>query len=132
MQIRQVVVTGQNQVELQADELDPARLGPNEVLIKSEWSFISTGTELANYTGREPKVFQPGAWCAYPWKSGYANCGIVQAVGAQVKRTQPGERVFTYGRHASHFAYDANRLLIGVPDDIDPALGGRLWIGFGG
>jgi 2-desacetyl-2-hydroxyethyl bacteriochlorophyllide A dehydrogenase len=122
MQIRQVVVTGQNQVELQADELDPARLGPNEVLIKSEWSFISTGTELANYTGREPKVFQPGAWCAYPWKSGYANCGIVQAVGAQVKRTQPGERVFTYGRHASHFAYDANRLLIGVPGDIDPAL----------
>jgi 2-desacetyl-2-hydroxyethyl bacteriochlorophyllide A dehydrogenase len=122
MQIQQVVVTGQNQVELQCDVLDEQPLGPNELLIESEWTFISTGTELANYTGREPKVFQPGTWCAYPWKSGYANCGIVQAVGQQVKRAQPGDRVFTYGRHASAFKYDASRLVVRVPDDIDPAV----------
>ena len=100
MQIRQVVVTGQEQVELQHDFLDEQMLGPHDLLIESEWSFISTGTELANYTGREPKVFQAGTWCAYPWRSGYANCGVVRAIGSAVTRARVGERVFTYGRHA--------------------------------
>jgi 2-desacetyl-2-hydroxyethyl bacteriochlorophyllide A dehydrogenase len=120
MYIKQVVVTGQNQVELQTNILDERPLGPQELLVESEWSFISTGTELANYTGREPKVFQPGAWCAYPWKSGYANCGIVRAAGAQVTAAQPGDRVFTYGPHASAFRYDTRRLVVGVPEDIAP------------
>lgn len=121
MHIHEVVVTGQNQVELQVGELDAQSLGRNELLIQSEWSFISTGTELANYTGREPKVFQPGSWCTYPWRSGYANCGLVLAVGEGVTRAQPGDRVFTYGRHASAFKYDASRLVVRVPDDLNPA-----------
>jgi 2-desacetyl-2-hydroxyethyl bacteriochlorophyllide A dehydrogenase len=122
MQIRQAVVTGPYQVEVQSEEVDEQALGPRELLIETEWTFISTGTELANYTGREPKVFQPGAWCAYPWRSGYANCGIVRAVGADVTRVRHGERVFTYGRHASAFKYDENRLVVPVPADLDPAL----------
>jgi threonine dehydrogenase-like Zn-dependent dehydrogenase len=87
LDIKQVVVTGQNQVELQKATMDE-NLGPNELLIETEYTFISTGTELANYTGKEPKVFQPGAWCAYPWRSGYANVGIVKAVGAQARRAK--------------------------------------------
>jgi 2-desacetyl-2-hydroxyethyl bacteriochlorophyllide A dehydrogenase len=120
MKIKQVVVTGQNQVELQTLELDSQKLGRDELLIESEWSFISAGTELANYTGKEPKVFQPGAWCAYPWKSGYANVGLVQAVGEGVTRVTPGQRVFTYGPHASAIRYHQRRLVIPVPDDIPP------------
>ncbi len=81
MKIKHVVVTGQNQVELQTAEIDEGNLGPNEILIDTECSFISTGTELANYTGKEPKVFQPGTWCAYPSPSGFANVGIVRSVG---------------------------------------------------
>lgn len=122
MRIKEVVVTGQRQVALQDNDLDEGNLGASELLIESEWTFISTGTELANYTGREPKVFQPGAWCAYPWKSGYANCGIVSAVGERVQRARPGDRVFTYGRHASAFKYDEQRLVASVPAAIEPAL----------
>ena len=72
MEIKQVVVTGQNQIALQTAEIHDENLGPNEILVETEYTYISTGTELANYTGREPKVFQPGSWCAYPWCSGYA------------------------------------------------------------
>lgn len=122
MEIKQVVVTGQHQAELQTLVLDESTLGPRELLIESEWSFISSGTELANYTGREPKVFQPGAWCAYPWKSGYANCGIVRAVGEQVTRARVGERVFTYGPHATAFRYSEERLVVSAPADIAPDL----------
>lgn len=120
--IKQVVVTGQNQVELQEGVLDERPLERDEVLIETEATFISTGTELANYTGREPKVFQPGQWCTYPWKSGYANVGIVQAVGAGVTRVKLGDRVFGYGAHASWVRYNQQRLLIPVPAGLDPVI----------
>ncbi len=122
MQIRQVVVTGQNQVELQQTELDEARLGPGDLLIDTEYTFISAGTELANYTGKEPKVFLPGQWCTYPWKSGYANVGIVRAVGPSVDKAKPGDRVFTYANHGSTVIFNQKRLVIPVPEDIDPVI----------
>ncbi len=122
MRIREVVVTGQHQVELQSNEIEEAVLTPNELLIDTEYTFISSGTELANYTGREPKVFQEGAWCAYPWRSGYANVGIVREVGRNVTRAAPGERVFSYGRHASVVRYSQERLVVPVGDTVDAAV----------
>lgn len=121
MKIKQVVVTGEHQVELQDLILDET-LERNEVLIETEYSFISAGTELANYTGRESQVYQKGSWCEYPWKSGYANVGIVKAVGAGVHRAKVGQRLFTFGKHASMIKMDQNNLVIEVPEDLDPAL----------
>lgn len=121
MRIREVVVTGPSQVELREGELDEA-LKPGELLIETEFTFISAGTELANYTGREPAVFKPGTWCAYPWRSGYANVGRVKAVGPGVTRAAPGHRVFTFGHHASAFRYAESRMVIAVPEGLDPAL----------
>lgn len=120
MKIKQVVVTGQNDVELQELELRGTP-GPGEVLIRTEYSFISAGTELANYSGLEPRVFQEGTWCAYPWKSGYSNVGIVEAVGEGVSRVRPGQRVYTWGPHASHHIYNAERLVLEVPEELNAA-----------
>ncbi len=122
MKIREVVVTGQNQVELQTADIDASVLGSNELLIDTEYTFISSGTELANYTGREPKVFQKGEWCEYPWRSGYANVGIVREVGAGVTRVAPGDRVFTYGRHASTIQYSQDRLVTPVREAVNPGV----------
>ncbi|MFZ1755698.1 MAG: hypothetical protein WAU10_18245, partial [Caldilineaceae bacterium] len=118
MQIREVVVTGKEQVVLQTGELDE-RPGAGELLIESECTFISSGTELANYTAKDPDVYVPGKWCTYPWRSGYANVGIVRAVGEGVTRAQVGERVFTYGSHASAFRYPQTRLVVPVPAGLD-------------
>jgi 2-desacetyl-2-hydroxyethyl bacteriochlorophyllide A dehydrogenase len=122
MKIREVVVTGQHQVELQTADIDAPVLASNELLIDTEYTFISSGTELANYTGREPKVFQKGEWCEYPWRSGYANVGIVREVGTDVTRAAPGDRVFTYGRHASTIRYPQDRLVVPVRETVDPAV----------
>lgn len=121
MRIQQVIVTGHNQVELQDVELD-ANLGPDEFLVETESTFISAGTELANYTGKEPQVFQPGSWCAYPWRSGYANVGIVTEVGKDVTRVEVGQRVFTCGAHASVIKASQQSMAIAVPDGMDPAV----------
>ncbi len=122
MRIREVVVTGQNEVELQTPEIDTPVLGSNELLVDTEYTFISSGTELANYTGREPKVFQKGEWCEYPWRSGYANVGIVREIGSDVTRAAPGDWVFTYGRHASTIVYSQDRLVAPVREAVDPAV----------
>jgi 2-desacetyl-2-hydroxyethyl bacteriochlorophyllide A dehydrogenase len=122
MEIKEVVVAGKDSVELQFSEIDERHIGPKEILIETEFTFISAGTELANYTGKEPKVFQPGSWCAYPWRSGYANVGIVRSIGDSVTRAKPGDRVFTYGNHASFVRYSESRLVIAVPQNIDPSI----------
>ena len=122
MKIREVVVTGQNRVELQTNAIDTPVLAATELLIDTEYTFISSGTELANYTGREPKVFQEGSWCAYPWRSGYANVGIVREIGSGVTRAAVGDRVFTYGRHASTVRYSQDRLVAPVRESLDPAV----------
>jgi 2-desacetyl-2-hydroxyethyl bacteriochlorophyllide A dehydrogenase len=121
MQIQQVIVTGQNRVELQDVEFN-ANLEPDEFLVDTECTFISAGTELANYTGKEPQVFQPGSWCAYPWRSGYANVGKVTAVGESVTRVEVGQRVFTCGPHASVIKASQRGMAIAVPDGMDPAV----------
>lgn len=119
MNIKQIIITGQNRVELQARDLDET-LKPDELLIRTEWTFISAGTELANYTGKEPDVFVPGAWCAYPWGAGYANVGTVQAVGSNVQCLKVGDRVFSTGCHASFVKVNQKALVVPVPANLDP------------
>lgn len=119
MQIDQVIITGARQASLRKLEL-PDHPAPGEVRIATEVTVISPGTELAIYTGADPLVH--GGWCAWPWKAGYGNVGIVRAVGAGVTRAVVGQRVFTYGKHASVVDYPDSRLLVPVPDGLDPVL----------
>ncbi len=121
MNIQQVMVTGPNQVELQERVIDES-LRAGELLVRSEWTFISAGTELANYTGVEPDVFVPGSWCAYPWNSGYANVGTVLAVGAGVVRFRVGDRVFSRGSHASCVKVREADLVVPVPAELESDL----------
>lgn len=121
MEIKQVVITGQHQAELQTLPFDES-LGPDELLIETHQTFISAGTELANYSGKEPLVFEPGSWCAYPWNSGYANVGIVKEVGNNVTKAKPGQRVFTFGQHASMVKINQKRLVIEVDPEIETSI----------
>ena len=121
MNIKQVVVTGQNQVSLQDVDLDES-IGPDELLVETECSFISAGTELANYTGKEKLVFVSGSWCAYPWRSGYSNVGIVRKIGKNVTRFSPGQRVFHFGPHAAFTRANQLAMICEVPAGLDPVL----------
>lgn len=115
-----VNVPDQDVVRLETEQIDPEDLAANELLIETEWSFISAGTELSNYTGVEPQTRQPGSWCYYPWRSGYANVGIVREIGSDVHRAAVGDRVFTYAKHESWARFPQERLVYPVPDDIPP------------
>ena len=95
MTIKQVIVSGKLQAELQSMELDE-RLEADEFPIRTERTFISAGTELAIYTGREA-----GAPLPAPFASGgaiwmqrfYAPAGRVPnnnfSSSIKLKRLQP-------------------------------------------
>ena len=130
MEIQRVLVPTKDKVLLETIEI-PDRPAPNSVLIKTAATFISAGTELANYTALSPTVWEPGHWNSYPWDSGYSNVGHIVAAGSEVEGFDVGDHVFCYGRHASYLHVqpfapgagenDVDHLLVKVPDGIDSA-----------
>jgi 2-desacetyl-2-hydroxyethyl bacteriochlorophyllide A dehydrogenase len=88
----------------------------NQILVATEVSAVSAGTELAVYTGTHQWLKDPNLpdW-KFPFLPGYSAAGTIVAVGRDVKGWQPGDRVSYPGNHAS-----AELLTIGHER-------GRLW-----
>ena len=103
-----VIFTGKQQVELEEFELRPPRDG--EVVVRSLYSLMSTGTENIAFN----RNFDPGthwdAWVRYPFRPGYLTVGITE---------ENGETVFVRAQHASHHVVARERCTT-VPDGIDP------------
>ncbi len=113
-----VLIPAQNQVKLETEIIDTNSLGEDQLLIETDWTFISAGTELSNLTGVEPLVWQEGSWCHYPWRPGYANVGTVVDKGSHVTRANIGDRIFTYAGHEKYALYDQGKLVFPVPEDL--------------
>ena len=111
-------------------------VGAGEVGIRTLYSGISAGTELATYRGTNPylekrwdpdrALFIPGATTfRYPldvW--GYSEVGVVQVLGEGVHTLEIGDVVSGIWGHRSHAAVAAERLVGHVlPVDIDPKIG---------
>lgn len=108
MQATYAVMPGEFDLRLEQEELDPDSCGRSMILLRAEASVVSAGTELAIYRGIAPGVHTPGNWNAYPWRPGYGVIGYVDAVGSSVERLRVGDRIFAFGRHASHQFYDVS------------------------
>src|SRR5713101_6397474 len=101
MHARQAVIREPFQVEVREVDLpDPAA---NQILVRTEVSAISPGTELAVWTGTHQWLKDPNLpdW-KFPFRSGYSAAGTVVEVGAQILDIKPGDRVSYPGNHASH------------------------------
>src|SRR5262245_35090936 len=101
MQVRQAVIVEPFKVEVRTADL-PAPAA-NQILVETEVSAVSPGTELAVYTGTHQWLRDPNLpdW-KFPFRSGYSAAGTVVAVGSQVTICKPGDRVSYPGNHASH------------------------------
>jgi len=88
-------------MELESFDL-PDAPPPGYVLAETTCTLISTGTELANYTGITVDRRAMGDdWRAKPYRPGYSYVGVVRAVGAGVAGIAVGDRVCGHGPHAS-------------------------------
>ena len=119
MQATQIVFPERSKVTLESMALP--QVGPHDVLVRTEVSLISAGTELTNLLGdMEGRRFPK-----YP---GYSNVGVVAAVGDEVAGFAVGDRVLSNGRHASHHVVSratdrtgAPQTLLRVPAGVAPA-----------
>ena len=96
---KRLVFTGKQEVHLEECELAAPKDG--EVLVRTEFSLMSTGTENIVFN----RLFEAGThwdkWVRYPFYPGYSAVGIVEAVGEGVD-FKTGDRVAMRGRHQSH------------------------------
>jgi 2-desacetyl-2-hydroxyethyl bacteriochlorophyllide A dehydrogenase len=100
MRARQAVIREPYRVEIREVELPPP--AANQILVATEASAVSPGTELAVYTGTHQWLLDPNLpeW-KFPFRSGYSAAGRVAAVGAEVKGWKEGDRVSYPGNHTS-------------------------------
>lgn len=101
------------QVVLLEEELPPP--GPGHVRIRSEWTQVSIGTEVAWMQERAPQEKEAVL--------GYSHVGIVEELGPEVTGVSPGERVLTLASHASAVNVSAGiGNLVPVPEGLAPDL----------
>jgi len=100
---------------------EPLRGG--QFLLETEYSVVSVGTELANYAGIDPGVFQSGSWNEYPSTPGYGAVGRVLDVaqGSEGRPGMPsiGQRVFALTPHASLAVGDVEKQFVVPLDEHD-------------
>ena len=112
MNAKSVVFTMPKTVEIQNREL--ADVTADKVLIKTEYTVVSGGTERAYLMGMQNTSQK------FPTTIGYCGIGHVLEVGSDVTDLVPGDRVLVYhGRHASHSLVSRNRLTKVTDNDLD-------------
>jgi 2-desacetyl-2-hydroxyethyl bacteriochlorophyllide A dehydrogenase len=120
MKARAVDFVAPRRVELREVEVpDPPE---GHILVATEWSGISSGTELLAYRGEidpdlplDETLGALAGTFAYPFRYGYSAVGRVVRPAAPF---QEGQRVFAFHPHQDLFVADAREV---VPvDDLDP------------
>lgn len=105
--------------EVRVEEVPVPEPGSDEVLVETECSAISPGTELLLYRGEAPEDLPAdesipalSGGLEYPIAYGYAAVGRVIETGEGVEDGWLDERVFAFHPHASHFCPE--------PDELQP------------
>lgn len=96
-------------VELEEYDVKPPRSG--EVLVKTLYTLISPGTELAFLYSL------PNTPRKFPMVVGYSNVGVVEELGRGVSGLKVGQAVVSWSPHASHVTVSAEKVFP-VPEDL--------------
>jgi 2-desacetyl-2-hydroxyethyl bacteriochlorophyllide A dehydrogenase len=109
------------------DVVPAASLKAGEFLLETEFSVVSVGTELANYSGLDPGVLTPGSWNEYPSTPGYGSVGRVVEVASGSEEMEgmpkPGQRVFAFNSHSALSVGNVSqRFVVPLEEDDDGVL----------
>lgn len=117
MKIRKLHVNEPQHVILLEDEFDTTDLKQNEIIVKTHYSHISAGSELACLAGTED-------WFPIPGTPGYTTIAEVVEKGSGISHVNVGDLVYTYGNHSGYFRLEYGDRWHGVcvrlPDGINP------------
>jgi 2-desacetyl-2-hydroxyethyl bacteriochlorophyllide A dehydrogenase len=108
MKIGRICFPRQGEVVYETAEQE-LQVGPRDVLIRTLYTAVSAGSELAKITGKQE--------VEYPFVPGNRAVGEVLEVGGDVQEVAVGDRVFAHTPHASHAK--ATRFLVKVPEGVE-------------
>lgn len=94
-----------DRAKVDIEEFDLSAIKDDEVLVATECTLISPGTERAFL------LSLPNAKGGYPSRPGYSNIGKVVEIGKNVSGYVVGDRVASTQGHTSHFVTSPSRLL---------------------
>ena len=124
MRRKTLYFTQPEQVEIRDEETTPLKTG--ELLVKTEFTAISSGTELLAYRGLVPDemavdetISSLSGTFSYPFKYGYSSVGEVVEVSPGADLAWLGQKVFSFHPHESYFTA-APSDLIPLPEGIGP------------
>jgi 2-desacetyl-2-hydroxyethyl bacteriochlorophyllide A dehydrogenase len=117
-----VYFTAPGRLELREEPLPEP--GAGQVLVETQLSAISAGTELLVYRGQFPRSLADSndalsADLHYPLCYGYASVGRVKALGSGVDAGWQDRMVFSFQPHRSRYVVSPEALLP-IPDGIEP------------
>jgi len=115
MHYRRIVFKEPKRVEI--EEADLPEPSSNQILIRTQVTLISTGTELTMLSGEYPKGSVWNKITKYPVFPGYSNCGVVEKIGGNVQKFKVGDRVSSTASHAEYAVINEDRA-VKVPDSI--------------
>jgi threonine dehydrogenase-like Zn-dependent dehydrogenase len=117
-----LTITAPRTIEYRDHTTTTDKLGPSALVVKTRYTLISPGTEGSIYTGENKRVYEKGAWCEYPFNSGYTNLGEVVWCGPEVTRFAVGDFVFTTKKHGAFYAVDTTSDIVVkvAPDQAKP------------
>jgi len=96
MKINKLLVPERLKVILVEEEFDNSILTPKEIVVRTLYSHLSAGTELACIAGIED-------WFKIPGTPGYTSIAKVEAKGSEITHVEVGDLVYTYGTHSEYF-----------------------------
>lgn len=124
MKRQRLLFTAPRQIVIEEENLPP--LKADQLLVQSEASAISAGSEMLIYRGEMPAgiatdetISALAGRLEYPLPYGYAVVGRVVEQGGAVKEDWRGRLVFAFQPHASHFIAAVEELLP-LPAGMDP------------
>ncbi len=127
MRKQSLFFTAPYQVEIQEDVLQGPKLG--ELLVKTLFSAISSGTELMIYRGQAPSglttdenITALNGNLAFPLQYGYAAVGVVIDTGKDLSPEWIDKIVFSFQPHQTHFTTSPNRV-VELPAEMTPQAG---------
>lgn len=122
MQTKRLLFPAVGQVVWEGFSL-PAAPRPYEIVVETDTSLVSVGTELALYTGSHIGFTLPNPpFPMMPQRPGYALVGRVTALGQAVKSFHKGQRVLAEAPHGEHAVLDVRHASVTpVPDGVDDA-----------
>lgn len=106
-----------NPLKIETEEFETKDVAEGEVLIETEATLISTGTELTALTGNFPKDSAWSRYIKYPFVPGYSSVGRILQFGSRVEKFKVGERVAAYSPHATRALVNADQLVL-VPSSV--------------